>query len=715
MTTSGNGKPLAEPKGSQLYEVLKGIDFERRELVGKARVAGLFDLVKDRRQATAATPARSASAPARWTASRSTTAPSIPSCRSSDARAAAESWPPLRGRRQPRDRHEAVRRRHRAAARRLRPHRGLAHHAGDVRLAAAQGARGASPTRLHAAALARLRRGQLLHPVPAQAGRQVRDHVCMGTACHVAGAPLVAEAFAPGARASPSATPRADGLFTLQTVNCVGACALAPAVRVGEEETHGRVTPTARASSSAPAQERRPEVAAATTPPRPGPRASRRPSRRLQTRAHHRRRRHGQDPRLRRHHLQRLRPRGADATASPRSSTSAASPTRSTVVETGCHGFCQEGPIVVVRPQGIFYPRLKPRDIAEIIETSVVGDDVVERLLYRDPTTGDARRAREGHPVLRPARRASCARINGNIDPTPSTTTSPTAATRPWPRCSPTTTPRRVIDEVETAGLRGRGGAGFPTGRKWRYCRANPGEKHYVICNGDEGDPGAFMDRAVLEGNPHARDRGHAHRRLRHRRRRRATSTCATSTRSPSSACATRSSRRASAACWATNILGTGFGLRPPHQPGRRRLRLRRVDGAHGLHRGPPRHAARQAHPHGRPRPLAASPPTSTTSRRTPTCPGSSTTAPTPSPPWAPRPARAPRSSRSPARSMNGGLVEVPMGATLREVIFDIGGGMLPGREFKAVQLGGPSRRLPARRPARHADRLREPHRRTAP
>ncbi len=142
--------------------------------------------------------------------------------------------------------------------------------------------------------------------------------------------------------------------------------------------------------------------------------------------------------------------------------------------------------------------------------------------------------------------------------------------------------PEAVIDEVERSGLRGRGGAGFPAGRKWRYCRENPGEKHYIICNGDEGDPGAFMDRAVLEDNPHSviegmliaafaigADEGYVY--VRHEY-----------------PLAVARLRQALEQARERGLLGYGhprhrLGLRPAHQPGRRRLRLRRVDGAHGL------------------------------------------------------------------------------------------------------------------------------------
>ncbi|MEI6452747.1 MAG: NAD(P)H-dependent oxidoreductase subunit E, partial [Actinomycetes bacterium] len=173
------------------------------------------------------------------------------------------------------------------------------------------------------------------------------------------------------------------------------------------------------------------------------------------------------------------------------------------VVETGCHGFCEEGPIVVVRPQGLFYPRLKPRDIEEIIATSVVGDGIVERLLYKDPQTGEAL-AHEKDIAFYALQERIVLALNGKIDPFSLDDYLSHGGYTALATVLNAADPQAVIDEVEKSGLRGRGGAGFPTGKKWRFCRANPGERHYVICNADEGDPGAFMDRSVLEGNPHS-------------------------------------------------------------------------------------------------------------------------------------------------------------------------------------------------------------------
>jgi NADH-quinone oxidoreductase subunit F len=173
------------------------------------------------------------------------------------------------------------------------------------------------------------------------------------------------------------------------------------------------------------------------------------------------------------------------------------------VVETGCHGFCEEGPIVVVRPQGLFYPRLKPRDIEEIIETSVVDDGIVEHLLYKDPQSGEALAHEKDIAFYKLQERIVLA-LNGKIDPYSIDDYLAHGGFTALAKVLKDADPTAVIDEIERSGLRGRGGAGFPTARKWRFCRGNPGDTHYVICNADEGDPGAFMDRSVLEGNPHS-------------------------------------------------------------------------------------------------------------------------------------------------------------------------------------------------------------------
>jgi NADH-quinone oxidoreductase subunit F len=360
-----------------------------------------------------------------------------------------------------------------------------------------------------------------------------------------------------------------------------------------------------------------------------------------------------------------------------------------TVVETGCHGLCQEGPIVVVHPRGVFYPRLKPRDIAEIVETSIVGDGVVERLLYHDPVSDEPIALESDVPFYAKQQRIVRS-INGLIDPLSVDDYLARGGYKALAKVLAEADPDGVIAEVEASGLRGRGGAGFTTGKKWRFCRANPGDKHYLICNGDEGDPGAFMDRAVLEDNPHSviegmliaafaigADEGYVYvrheyplavERLRH-------------------ALAQARER----GLLGDNVLNSGFSFD---------IRINQGAGAFVCgestaltlsiegHRGMPRGKHIRTVAKG----LYGQPTNLNNVETYATVPwiinhgaqafaemGTATS-------------KGTKIFSLTGKVKNTGLVEVPMGVTLREVIFDIGGGMLsPEREFKAVQLGGPS------------------------
>jgi len=171
--------------------------------------------------------------------------------------------------------------------------------------------------------------------------------------------------------------------------------------------------------------------------------------------------------------------------------------------ETGCHGLCQQGPLVVIEPKGIFYTKVKPKHVEEIIETSIRKDEVVTDLLYTDPKTGQTIEryadidfySRQHRIALRNLGKISQYDIRDYIAQ---------GGYQALAKALTTMTPDEVVDEVTKSGLRGRGGAGFSTGRKWATCRKAKEQPHYVICNGDEGDPGAFMDRAIMEGDPHS-------------------------------------------------------------------------------------------------------------------------------------------------------------------------------------------------------------------
>jgi len=174
---------------------------------------------------------------------------------------------------------------------------------------------------------------------------------------------------------------------------------------------------------------------------------------------------------------------------------------------TGCHGFCERGPLVSLAPQEVFYQGVEVDDVPAIVTQTLARGAVIERLLAQDPITGKRVRQEQEIPFYRRQQRIVL-RFNGVIDPPDIREYIALGGYRALGDVLTHRTPEEVIEIIERSGLRGRGGAGFPTGKKWRLARAAPGAIKYVICNGDEGDPGAFMDRSLLEGNPHGVSEG---------------------------------------------------------------------------------------------------------------------------------------------------------------------------------------------------------------
>jgi NADH-quinone oxidoreductase subunit F len=173
------------------------------------------------------------------------------------------------------------------------------------------------------------------------------------------------------------------------------------------------------------------------------------------------------------------------------------------VKETGCPGFCQRGTIVVATPPGVYYLGVQPSDVVEIIEETLLCGRLVDRLLYTDPFTGQKAILEEEIPFYRHQNRLLI-KNNIKIDPKNISDYIKLGGYEALARVLSGMTPQQVIDEIKRSGLRGRGGGGFPTGQKWQSTRDAPGPIKYVIVNCDEGDPGAFMDRALMEGNPHS-------------------------------------------------------------------------------------------------------------------------------------------------------------------------------------------------------------------
>ena len=173
------------------------------------------------------------------------------------------------------------------------------------------------------------------------------------------------------------------------------------------------------------------------------------------------------------------------------------------IKETGCLGFCEQGPRVTIYPEEICYFKVKPEDAPEIVSKSILEKKVVERLLYKDPATGKGVQKLEDIPFYKYQRRLLLEN-NAKIDPKNIEDYIALGGYSALAKVLFEMTPEQVVEEVKKSKLRGRGGGGFPTGLKWETTRNAPGEHKYVIVNCDEGDPGAFMDRSLMEGNPHS-------------------------------------------------------------------------------------------------------------------------------------------------------------------------------------------------------------------
>ncbi len=170
---------------------------------------------------------------------------------------------------------------------------------------------------------------------------------------------------------------------------------------------------------------------------------------------------------------------------------------------TGCHGFCERGPLVVIHPQKVFYQKVKPEDVPAIFQETVLNGKVIDQLLYEHPVTGEKIVSEENVPFYQRQKRIIFGN-NGSIDPTRIEDYLAVGGYRALVKALFSMKPEEIIEEVKKANLRGRGGGGFPAGLKWEQCRNAPGTIKYVVCNADEGDPGAYMDRSLLEGNPHS-------------------------------------------------------------------------------------------------------------------------------------------------------------------------------------------------------------------
>ena len=171
-----------------------------------------------------------------------------------------------------------------------------------------------------------------------------------------------------------------------------------------------------------------------------------------------------------------------------------------TVNQVGCFGYCSQGPFVKIYPEDTLYRMVRIEDVDEIVESDLLGGKIVERLLYVDPATGEKVVKQDEINFYKKQHRIALA-ASGIINPENFEEALGFGAFKGLQKAL-TMTPQEVIDEILASGLRGRGGGGFPTGKKWQFAHNSPGDEKYVVCNGDEGDPGAFMDRSIFEGNP---------------------------------------------------------------------------------------------------------------------------------------------------------------------------------------------------------------------
>ena len=356
---------------------------------------------------------------------------------------------------------------------------------------------------------------------------------------------------------------------------------------------------------------------------------------------------------------------------------------------TGCHGFCEQGPVMVIEPGNILYCHVTPEDSFEIVYQTVMKGEIIERLLYTDPVSGEKCVTEAEIPFYKAQDRQILSR-NRMVDPC---SIEDYIVSGGYSALSLVLnngfTPERIINEVVESGLRGRGGGGFPTGRKWLECCEAPGNEKYVICNADEGDPGAYMDRCVLEGNPHlvlegmiigaraiGANKGYIYVRNEY-------------------PLAVEHSRAAveqarELGLLGSNILGSPFSFDVDIARGggafvcgESTALMASIEGKVGEPRAKDVHTVIDGLYHK---------PTTLNNVET----------------WANVPSivlkgsawfnsRGSNGSKGTkilaltGRIMNTGLVEVPMGVSIKDVVYDIGGGALDGNRIKAVQIGGPS------------------------
>ncbi|MFQ5861760.1 MAG: NADH-quinone oxidoreductase subunit NuoF [Candidatus Brocadiales bacterium] len=356
--------------------------------------------------------------------------------------------------------------------------------------------------------------------------------------------------------------------------------------------------------------------------------------------------------------------------------------------KTGCQGLCERGPLVNILPRKIFYQKVKEQDASNILEETILNGDVIQKLLYTDPNTNKKIPYQQDIPFYKKQFRIVL-KHNGIIDPMEITDYIAVGGYASLEKVLTKMTPENVIKEITNSGLRGRGGAGFSTGKKWGFVRNAPGDRKYVICNGDEGDPGAFMDRSVLEGNPHlviegmliaayamGAQEGFFYVRAEYPLAVNHVETAIQQARD--------------LGLLGENILGSNLsiGLKIKQGAGafvcgEETALIASIEGKRGMPRTRPPYPAISGL-WGRPtcinnvETLANIPTIIEKGAKWFSSIGT-------------KGSKGTKIFALAGNVRNTGLIEVPMGTTLREIVFDIGGGIARKRNFKAAQIGGPS------------------------
>jgi len=358
------------------------------------------------------------------------------------------------------------------------------------------------------------------------------------------------------------------------------------------------------------------------------------------------------------------------------------------VVSTGCFGFCEKGPLVKISPDNTFYVQVSPNDAAEIIQEHIINKQKVDRLLYIHPET--KKRVTEAKDMDFYKRQYRIALRNcGNIDPDNIEEYIARDGYTALAKCLTELSPAEVIGTIKKSGLRGRGGGGFPTGLKWEITKSANSIQKYVVCNADEGDPGAFMDRSILEGDPHSvieamaicgycigADKGLVYIRAEY-------------------PLAIKRLKRAlqqadDTGLLGKNILGTDFNFEIELRYGagafvcgEETALIHSMEGCRGEPTFKPPFPSTEGY---------LGQPTNVNNVETfaniPVIINKGAE-------WfsaiGTEKSKGTKVFALAGKINNVGLIEVPMGTTLREIIYDIGGGIKDGKKFKAVQTGGPS------------------------